>query len=258
MIHGVVGPLFTAAGDDKPAEDGVNPQERNIGECVSWRRAAISTRGATWRYDMMILETQIQPMPQVIVQPRPLLLASISPRRRELLTEKGYEFEVAEPPFDEPELPGAHVPPANYAESLAFFKARSVAKAHPQHVILAADTIAVLDGEIIGKAGDRDDAYRILRAMSGTTHDVITGVALYAPQTGRRRIAHDVTTIRVHSLTDKQIADYLNTGEWIGKAGAYGIQDEGDKFVERVQGSFTNVVGLPMELIERLFVEWEG
>lgn len=197
-------------------------------------------------------------MPEVIVQPRPLLLASVSPRRRELLAHKGYEFETAEPPFEEPDPVGAHVPPTNYAESLAFFKARSVSKEHPKHVILAADTIAVLEGAIIGKPGDRDEAHRILSAMSGTTHEVITGVALYAPETGMRRISHDVTTIQVRDLTDKEISAYLDTGEWIGKAGAYGIQENGDKFVERVDGSYSNVVGLPMELIEKLFAEWEG
>lgn len=196
-------------------------------------------------------------MTSTLVQPRPLVLASVSPRRRELLAERGYDFEVVDPPFEEPDAASPHVPPANHAESLAFFKARSVARQYPDHVILAADTIAYLNGEIIGKPGDRDEARAILEQMSGTDHEVITGVALYEPKTGRRRISHEVTKLRVRELSGKEIEAYLNTGEWIGKAGAYGIQDEGDKFVERVEGSFTNVVGLPMELIERLFTEWE-
>ncbi|MCB9852723.1 MAG: septum formation protein Maf [Phycisphaerales bacterium] len=196
-------------------------------------------------------------MTSTIVQPRPLILASASPRRRELMIERGYEFDVVEPPFDEPDAASPHVPPANHVESLAFFKARSVSKQCPDHIILAADTIAYLNGEIIGKPIDRSDARKILEDMSGTTHEVLTGVALYEPRTGRRRITHDITLLRVRELGGKQIEAYLNTGEWIGKAGAYGIQDEGDKFVERVDGSFTNVVGLPMELIERLFIEWE-
>lgn len=195
-------------------------------------------------------------MTSTIIQPRPLVLASMSPRRRELMTEGGYEFDVVEPPFEEPDAASPHVPPANHVESLAFFKARSVSRQFPNHVILAADTIAYLNGEIIGKPVDRDDARRILEDMSGTTHEVLTGVALYEPRSGRRRITHDVTKLRVRDLSNKEIEAYLNTGEWIGKAGAYGIQDEGDKFVERIEGSFTNVVGLPMELIDKLFREW--
>lgn len=202
-------------------------------------------------------ERPITTMTSTLVQPRPLVLASMSPRRRQLMTERGYEFEVVEPPFEEPDAASPHVPPANHAESLAFFKARSVARLFPDHVILAADTIAYLHGEIIGKPIDRSDARAILENMSGTMHEVLTGVALYEPKTGRRRITHDVTKLRVRELSGKQIEEYLNTGEWIGKAGAYGIQDEGDKFVERIDGSFSNVVGLPMELVERLFIEWE-
>jgi nucleoside triphosphate pyrophosphatase len=196
-------------------------------------------------------------MTSTIVQPRPLVLASMSPRRRELMTARGYEFETIDPPFEEPDAASPHVPPANHVESLAFFKARSVSKQFPEHVILAADTIAYLHGEIIGKPIDRKDARRILEEMSDSTHEVLTGVALYAPKSGRRRITHDVTRLRLRELSGKEIEAYLDTGEWIGKAGAYGIQDQGDKFVERVDGSFTNVVGLPMELVERLFVEWE-
>jgi len=174
------------------------------------------------------------------------------------MTERGYEFDVIEPPFEEPDAASPHVPPANHVESLAFFKARSVARKFPDHTILAADTIAYLNGGIIGKPIDRSDARRILEEMSDTTHEVLTGVALYEPRTGRRRIAHDITKLRVRELSGREIEAYLNTGEWIGKAGAYGIQDEGDKFVERIEGSFSNVVGLPMELVERLFAEWDG
>jgi len=192
------------------------------------------------------------------VQPHPLVLASISPRRAELLREAGYQFEVVAPPLVEPEERHPNVDPAAHAESLAYFKARSVVKPCFDRVILAADTIAFLDGEVIGKPTDEADARRILHKLSGTTHEVITGVALMHPARARRVLAHDVSTIRVRGLTTDDIEAYLATGDWRGKAGAYGIQDHGDAFVEKVEGSFTNVVGLPMELLARMFANWCG
>jgi septum formation protein len=189
-------------------------------------------------------------------QPEPLILASTSPRRAELLREAGYEFEVVAPRFEEPVDRHPHVDGTLHAESLAWFKARSVATAHFDRTILAADTIAFLHGEVVGKPQDRADARRILRAMSSTTHQVITGLALLAPARGRRLLQHDTTTVRVRALSDGMIEEYLDSGQWQGKAGAYGIQELGDAFVEEIQGSFSNVVGLPMELLGRMFREW--
>lgn len=191
------------------------------------------------------------------VQPSELVLASSSPRRRELLRERGYMFDVVVPPFEEPdERP--HVAAHAHASSLAYFKASSVARDRADKTILAADTIAWIDGHIIGKPRDRDDARRILKTLSGTTHEVITGVALVRADHGKRLIEHDATLIRVRHLSDQMIDDYLDTGLWEGKAGAYGIQDGDDPFVETLQGSFSNVVGLPIELIERMFATWCG
>lgn len=191
------------------------------------------------------------------VQPRPLILASTSPRRRELLAEHGYDFEAAAPPFEELEsLP--HVTPVAHAESLAYFKATSVSQARPDATVIGADTIATIDGEIIGKPRDRADARRILATLSGTSHQVITGVALVSEKENRRWIDHAVTTIRVRPLSNEMIESYLNTGLWEGKAGAYGIQDKADPFVEAIDGSYSNVVGLPMELLTRGLREWVG
>ncbi len=191
------------------------------------------------------------------VQPHDLVLASSSPRRCELLRERGYTFDVAIPPFEEPdERP--HVAAHAHAASLAYFKASSVARDRVDQSILAADTIAWIDGQIIGKPRDREDARRILKTLSGTTHEVVTGVALVRADHGRRLIEHDATLIRVRKLSDQMIEDYLDTGLWEGKAGAYGIQDGDDPFVETLQGSFSNVVGLPIELIERMFATWCG
>jgi septum formation protein len=192
------------------------------------------------------------------IQPHPLVLASISPRRAELLRTAGYQFEVVAPALIEPEEKHPHVEPAAHAESLAYFKARSVVSQCLEKIILAADTIAIVDGEVIGKPSDEADARRILRKISGTTHEVITGVTLMHPAKARRVLAHEVSTIRMRRLDSVTIDAYLATGEWHGKAGAYGIQDHGDAFVEEVRGSVTNVVGLPMELLGRLFTQWRA
>lgn len=190
------------------------------------------------------------------IQPSPLLLASTSPRRGELLREAGYSFEVASPPLSEPDPLHPHVTPTSHVESLAFFKACSVASEHATKTILGADTIAVLDGQIIGKPSDREDARRILTLLSGTVHSVMTGLALLQPALGRRMLTHEVSTIHVRPLSEEAIEAYLDTDQWRGKAGAYGIQDHADAFVEKTVGSFTNIVGLPMERLVRMFGQW--
>jgi septum formation protein len=120
--------------------------------------------------------------------------------------------------------------------------------------VLGADTIVVVNGEILGKPTDRADAERMLRALSGTRHRVITGVALLEPD-GRRRITSDVTCVTLRGMSEREIADYLDSGEWIGKAGAYAIQETADRFVQKVEGSWSNVVGLPMETVGQLLAE---
>lgn len=190
------------------------------------------------------------------LQPERLILASVSPRRADLLRAAGYRFTIVQPPLKEPDERHPHVDVASYAESLAFFKASSVADKHPDATILAADTITVLGDDIFGKPADREDAKRTLRALSGTLHSVITGVALLHPRSERRLIDHAVTKVLVRPLEGAMIEAYLDTGHWQGKAGAYGIQDDGDPFVAKVEGSFSNVVGLPMELLGRMFEEW--
>lgn len=191
------------------------------------------------------------------VQPDRLVLASISPRRASLLREAGYRFDAVAPPLDEPPQEWMNVDPATHAESLAFFKASSVAQARPNDTILGADTVAVVDGEIVGKPSDIDDARRILRSLSDTTHEVVTGVALLCLTTGRRLIQHDISRLQFRRMTDDEIESYLSTGAWRGKAGAYGVQDHADRFVEHIEGSFTNIVGLPIELVQRMFDRWQ-
>jgi septum formation protein len=193
-----------------------------------------------------------------LVQPEPLVLTSGSPRRAQLLHESGYRFEVVPPAMNEPQWAHPGVPATLHAESLAYFKASSVASRHPDKTLLGADTIAVLQGEIIGKPADREDAGRILRRLSGTLHSVVTGVVLLHPRSGRRLLQHAISGVQVRVLSEAAITAYLDTGAWEGKAGAYGIQDQEDPFVEKITGSFTNIVGLPMELLVQMFEHWIG
>jgi len=185
-----------------------------------------------------------------------LILASQSPRRAELLRELGYEFRIVVPPLQEPErLPG-DPSPTQLAEALAFFKACSVAEGLDRGIVLGGDTVVTMNGRLFGKPSDRDDARRILTSLAGTTHDVITGVALLDVSTGNRLIQHDRTAVIMKPLSEGEVEAYLDTDAWLGKAGAYGIQDHGDAFVLRIEGSFSNVVGLPVELVTKMLEQW--
>lgn len=187
---------------------------------------------------------------------RPFILASASPRRAALLREYDYEFDIVVAPVEEPERLADATAPAELAEALSYFKARAVADGFDRGVVLAADTVAALGETVFGKPNDVEDARRILQSLSGTRHDVITGVTLLDAESGKREIRHARTGVVMKPLSDRQLNDYLATGAWQGKAGAYGIQDYGDAFVERIEGSFTNVVGLPMELVTSMLDEW--
>jgi septum formation protein len=185
-----------------------------------------------------------------------LILASGSPRRASLMREHGYDVEVVAPPFAEPSESVRALAPAQQAEALSYFKARSVAPLVGRGWVLAGDTIVSLGGRIFGKPVDRADARNILSALSGTTHEVITGVTLLDAATAKRAVRHAVTAITFKPITAAQVEVYLDTRSWVGKAGAYGIQDRGDAFVERIDGSFTNVVGLPMDLVRQMLGQW--
>jgi septum formation protein len=182
-----------------------------------------------------------------------LILASNSPRRRELLRQAGYRFEVRPPPIEDRGVTSAPTPGA-YVESLAYLKAMAAIGAHrpAEGLVLGADTIVELAGRIIGKPADEADARRILSQLSGSEHRVLTGVALVDMARGRRLLAHDVTRIRMRRIAPEEIDAYVASGEAMGKAGAYALQETGDRYVEKIDGSLTNVVGLPMELLERM------
>lgn len=188
------------------------------------------------------------------MEQRRLILASASPRRRDLLRKIRADFDVRPSHLAEPSEPPAGVAPASWAEALAYFKARSVAEESPGATVLGADTLVVCDGRLLGKPRDSDHARRMLRLQAGRASDVITGVALVRLAPGLAaacRLANAVT--RVWMRGDPACVDaYIRGGQWRGKAGAYGIQDTGDALVERIEGSFDNVVGLPTELVRRM------
>ena len=184
--------------------------------------------------------------------PAAIILASASPRRRRLLDEAGYTFTVVEPDVDESAFPTEGIAARQYAEALALAKARSVAPMYPDRLVIGADTIADFDGEIIGKPIDADDAQRITRKLFSAPHKVITGVAIIRLGDDTEIVESDSTTVYPKPMTAGQIAEHIKSGTWQDKAGAYAIQETGDEFVERIEGSLTNVMGLPMELLKSL------
>ena len=171
----------------------------------------------------------------------PLVLASASPRRRTLLARLGLTFEVRPTDTDETWPTGLAIGPA--AEEVALRKARAVDA--PGALVLAADTVVVLDGDVLGKPADEAEARVTLRRLSGRTHEVTTGLALRLD--GRETTVHETTSVTFAALTDGEIAAYAATGSPLDKAGSYGIQDDaGALLVERIEGDFFNVVGLPL------------
>jgi len=177
-----------------------------------------------------------------------LLLASASPRRAALLAAAGFEFEVAPSHVDERELPGES--PEAHVGRLAVAKVRAARLDHPDVAVLGADTVVVVDGRILGKPASDDEAETMLRALSGRSHEVLTGVALGL---GDDLVtAVDRTTVTFAALSASEIAWYVASGEPRDKAGAYGIQGLASRFVDRIEGSYSNVVGLPVSVVYRL------
>lgn len=184
--------------------------------------------------------------------PASIILASASPRRRQLLTEAGYEFTIVVPDIDESAFESEGIETGEYARKLALAKANSVARAYPERLVLGADTVVDFEGMIIGKPGDAEDAERITRKLFSAPHKVITGLAIVRLCDNTRLLESESTRVYPRPLTARQIAEHISSGSWRGKAGAYAIQEVGDKFIERIEGSLTNVMGLPMERLKSL------
>jgi septum formation protein len=177
-----------------------------------------------------------------------LVLASASPRRQELLRNAGIAFEVQ--PAHIPEDPLPREAAKDCAERLAREKALAVARQRPHDCVLGADTVVVVDGQLLGKPSDRADAARMLRVLSGREHQVITGVCLVV--NGQSSAASEATLVTVSEITDQEIADYVASGEPMDKAGAYAIQGVASRWIPRIEGDYSNVVGLPIALVWRM------
>jgi len=178
----------------------------------------------------------------------PLILASASPRRAELLKRLKLKFQVV--PGDATEVYDEHLSPRELCQLNAHRKARSVAKKIPDALVLGADTLVFLEREIFGKPRDVPGAHRMLRQLQGRTHQVVTGVSLMHLRAHRERIFAVSTDVTFHPLTDGQISDYLSKMNPLDKAGAYAIQEHGDKIVAQISGSYSNVMGLPLEKLK--------
>lgn len=173
------------------------------------------------------------------------ILASQSPRRRKLLAQLGLPFEVHPSHVDENAI--NHHSPAQLVQQLALEKARVVAARFPEALTLGADTLVVLDGEVLNKPADAAEARTMLRRLSGRTHTVYTGIALVHPASQRQITDYEATQVTFASLTDAEINAYVATGSPLDKAGAYGIQDDyGAVFIRRIEGDYYNIVGLPL------------
>jgi septum formation protein len=185
-----------------------------------------------------------------------LILASSSPRRRQLLEAAGYEFEVEPSRIEEPEpLPGES--PGSYAAQLAWRKAFEVASRRGSGLILAADTVCALGTQVLNKPRDRADAEWMIRLQEGHDTDVISGLCLYRADRHEWIGAIELSVVRFRPLSQRERDTYLESGRWQGKSGGYGVQDR-DPFVSVVRGSFSNVVGLPMERLADLLEKSEA
>jgi septum formation protein len=192
-----------------------------------------------------------------------------------LLAEAGYKFKVIPSRIDEATFPAEDVTPVDYAKQLALAKATDVAQKHPNSLVIGADTVVDFDGRIVGKPADAKDAERITRMLFSRPHKVITGLALVCKRSGTAILAvssragspchnrnieiveADTTVVYPKKLTDSQIAEHIASGIWRDKAGAYAIRENNDPFVDHIEGSLTNVMGMPMELLSREIINFQ-
>ena len=182
--------------------------------------------------------------------PERLVLASSSPRRAEILRAVGWPFEAETAGVDETMRAGER--PVVYVERLAREKAGAVARARLFGLVLGADTVVVVEGEVLGKPRDEEDARRMLRLLRGRWHEVLTGVALVRAEDARSVVAHERTRVRFSEMTDAEVDWYISTGEPMDKAGAYAVQGCASLFIDGLEGDYWNVVGLPVRLVYEL------
>ncbi|HVZ66909.1 MAG TPA: Maf family protein [Patescibacteria group bacterium] len=178
-----------------------------------------------------------------------IILASSSPRRQDLMKFLGIPFDVVSSDFDETRIPDTDY--KQFVEALSFEKAKVVAAAFDDAIIIGADTVVVLDGKVLGKPKDKEDAAKTLKLLSGTKHLIITGYTIFDTKTGRVVNGSVESAVKLKVLTDSEIKAYIETGEPMDKAGSYAVQGIGGLFVERVEGDYFNIVGLPLKDLRR-------
>lgn len=182
-----------------------------------------------------------------------VILASTSPRRRELLALLGIEFEIIPPTAEE--IPSPGLLPREQAKQFALDKALSIARRHPDDLVLGSDTVIEIDGTLVGKPRDLDDAESMLRQLRGGSHEVHTSIALIHEAAYVTVVRAETALVRMTPFTDQELRRYLETWESLGKAGAYSIQGEAARFIEKIEGDYPTIVGLPLrqtaELLEQ-------
>lgn len=179
-----------------------------------------------------------------------IILASASPRRKEILENTKLKFDIIKSDIDEIILEKES--PIQAVMRLAFEKSMDIASKNENDLIIAADTVVVLDENILGKPKDKEEAYNMIRSLSGRTHEVITGISLVNLGLSKKIIDYVVSTVKFKELSDEDIKDYIHTNESLDKAGAYGIQGYGAMLVEKIEGDYFNIVGLPISKLSDL------
>ena len=186
----------------------------------------------------------------------PVILASASPRRAELLRQLGIEFQVLA--SEVPEIHNEQLTANEVAQVNACRKARAIAKKYPDALVLAADTLVYLDNTLFGKPASLEAAYQMLEKLQGRTHQVVTAICLLHLRNHRQNVFSESTAVTFQRLDGVKIRRYLAKVNPLDKAGAYGIQEDSDLIVERISGSYTNVVGLPLERLHAELGQWAG
>jgi septum formation protein len=182
----------------------------------------------------------------------PIILASASPRRKQLLADAGYEFKIVPSQVDESTFSTENTTPVEYSKQLALAKALDIAQRYPDFIVIGADTVVDFDGRIIGKPADAKDAEKITRMLFSKPHKVITGLAIVCQKRNLQIVEAETTIVYPKKLTDFQIAEHIRSGIWRDKAGAYAIREKDDPFVDHIEGSMTNVMGMPLELFKKM------
>jgi len=177
----------------------------------------------------------------------PLILASASPRRRHLLLKHGYNFRVT--PAEVIEIMASHLSPGEITLFNARAKAHAIAREEPHALVLGVDTVVAFEGEVLGKPANMDAAFAMVKRLNGKSHDVYSGVWLRHEESGRERGFTEITRVHFHKLTDVQLRTYLARIDPLDKAGSYAAQEDRGELIDSIEGSFTNVIGLPMEAL---------